>query len=56
MGGVLNILRRNMAFESDDWASLFGLADVRFILIHIRRPPKSKLSCIEVVWEGDETS
>ena len=42
--------------KEHDWASLFARADARFKLIGIRRPPKSKLSFIEVVWEGDETT
>ena len=42
--------------EADDWLSLFQSADARFKFVDIKRPPNSKLSFIEVVWEGDGTS
>ena len=38
--------------EPEDWTNLFNLADKRFTVVDIKRPPGSKLSFVEVIWKG----
>ena len=42
--------------DADEWASLLRQADERFKLVDIKRPFRSKLSFIEIVWKGNEMS
>ena len=39
--------------DVDDWATLLRQADERFSLVDIKRPSRSKLSFIEIIWRGD---
>ena len=38
--------------DADDWAGLLRQADGRFRLVDVKRPSRSKLSFIEIMWEG----
>ena len=40
--------------DAGDWSSLLRQADERFRLVDIKRPSRSKLSFIEIIWEGHE--
>ena len=39
--------------DADDWVGLLRQADERFRLVDIKRPLRSKLSFIEISWEGN---
>lgn len=39
--------------DSRDWNNLFELANKHFRLAGIKTAPKSRLSFIEVIWQGD---
>jgi hypothetical protein len=36
--------------DADDWVALFSDADPRFKVLSIRRPARSNLGIIEIVW------
>ena len=63
----LALTRQNRAFDlamlelfnskerdADEWSGLLREADERFKLVGIKRPLRSKLSFIEIMWEGNE--